>query len=271
MTRTSRTDAAPTRRQILAAGIGAAATALPFSRAWGQASPAPARRADIPNVLFIAIDDLRPQLGCYGQSYMRSPNIDRLAAGGALFERAYCQQAVCAPSRASLMTGCRPDTTKVHDLNTPLETVRPDLVTIPEHFRANGYHTSWVGKIYHHLRYRYDDPTDWDDDPTGWVEDPPELWDHVRGYATEEAIAELERRRANAPNERARRTAKGPPTEAGDLPDEAYNDGKFANYDHREAPRLQGHPRPAVLDGRRLPQATPAVRVSQALLGPVRP
>ncbi|MCC6861550.1 MAG: sulfatase-like hydrolase/transferase, partial [Bryobacterales bacterium] len=83
------------------------------------------------NVLFIAVDDLRPQLGCYGHPRIHSPHIDRLASRGLRFDRAYCQQAVCAPTRASLLTGTRPDTTGVHDLQTPLNTVRPDLVSLP--------------------------------------------------------------------------------------------------------------------------------------------
>src|SRR3954462_13324741 len=91
-------------------------------------APSSAKR---PNVLFIVLDDLKPELGCYGRSQIVSPNIDRLAGSGTLFLNAYCQQAVCAPSRVSFLTGCRPDTTKVHDLQTPLPTVRADLMTMP--------------------------------------------------------------------------------------------------------------------------------------------
>ncbi|MHC4195351.1 MAG: sulfatase-like hydrolase/transferase, partial [Planctomycetota bacterium] len=79
------------------------------------------------NVLFIAVDDLRPQLGCYGHKQIISPNIDRLAAQGLLFERTYCQQAVCAPSRASLLSGTRPDTTKIYHLKTPLRKAMPNV------------------------------------------------------------------------------------------------------------------------------------------------
>src|SRR6478735_7622867 len=100
---------------------------------------APAAESKRPNVLFIAVDDLRCELGCYGVKEIRSPNIDRLAASGVAFTRAYCQQAVCNPSRASLLTGLRPDSTRVWDLVTDLRTNIPDAVTIPQHFRKFGY------------------------------------------------------------------------------------------------------------------------------------
>ena len=101
-----------------------------------------------PNVLFIAVDDLRPELGCYGRA-AHSPNIDALAARGTLFERAYVQVALCMPSRVSVMTGQRPDTTGVVDFSVRFRDVQPDVVTLPQHFRAHGYKAVAFGKIFH--------------------------------------------------------------------------------------------------------------------------
>jgi arylsulfatase A-like enzyme len=102
------------------------------------------------NVLFIAVDDLRPELGCYGNTVVQSPNIDRLAARGTTFTSAYCQQAVCSPSRSSLLTGRNPDATEVWDLKTHFRVALPDAVTLPQYFKQNGYHCASLGKIYHH-------------------------------------------------------------------------------------------------------------------------
>lgn len=101
------------------------------------------------NVLFIAIDDLRPALGCYGDETAVTPHIDRLAKRGTVFNRAYCQQAVCGPSRLSLMTGRRPDTTRVWDLQTHFRAALPDVVTLAQHFKEHGHHCRSIGKIYH--------------------------------------------------------------------------------------------------------------------------
>jgi arylsulfatase A-like enzyme len=102
-----------------------------------------------PNVVFIAVDDLKPVLGCYGNKLVKSPNIDRLAKMGTVFMSNYCQQAVCGPTRASLMTGMRPDYTKIWDLKTRMRDMNPDIMTIPQHFASQGYVTSGVGKIFH--------------------------------------------------------------------------------------------------------------------------
>lgn len=117
--------------------------------------------ADKPNVLFIAVDDLRPELNCYGAEHIHSPNIDRLASEGTLFSRAYCQQAVCNPSRASLMTGLRPDTLNVYDLRTNFRDTTPWAVSIPELFKEYGYHTQAIGKIYHGGHGLKDDAISW--------------------------------------------------------------------------------------------------------------
>ena len=102
-----------------------------------------------PNILFIAIDDLRPEIGAYGSSVAISPNIDKLAEEGLRFNNAYCQQAICSPSRASLMTGARPETIKVIENFTDFRTMNPDIVTLPQHLMANGYQAVCVGKIFH--------------------------------------------------------------------------------------------------------------------------
>ncbi|WP_044303617.1 sulfatase-like hydrolase/transferase, partial [Rhodopirellula sallentina] len=103
-----------------------------------------------PNVLFLAIDDLRPELGCYGSEIAITPNLDKLAADGLLFNRAYCQQAICSPSRASLMTGARPDTIGVVENYAYFRDLNPDIVTLSQHFIANGYEAIYSGKIFHH-------------------------------------------------------------------------------------------------------------------------
>jgi arylsulfatase A-like enzyme len=89
------------------------------------------------------------ELGCYGNKLIKTPNIDRLASMGTVFMNNYCQQAVCGPTRASLMTGMRPDATKVWDLKTKMRDVVPNILTLPEYLISQGYITSGVGKIYH--------------------------------------------------------------------------------------------------------------------------
>jgi iduronate 2-sulfatase len=192
------------------------------------ASVVPSFAADRPNVLFIAVDDLRPEFGAYGASYIKSPNLDRIAQAGITFNRAYCQQAVCSPTRSSLMTGTRPDTTKVWDLETHFRTALPNVVTLGQHFKQHGYFVQGMGKIYHG---GFDDPATWS-----------VPWQTARGggaYARPENVALAQREpdeepaqpKAKAKKGAAKKAAKGPrgpAFESADVPDNAYADGKVA-------------------------------------------
>ena len=159
-----------------------------------------------PNLLFIAVDDLRPALGCYGDSTAVTPNIDKLSEEGILFERAYCQMAVCSPSRLSLITGLRPDTIRVWDLSTHFRKAVPDAVTLPQLFRENGYHTRSIGKILHGGGLPAKDDLSWSTDPLYDVNRDPQL-----RYATEQNLKGRGLKRSS--------------TELADVPDETYIDG----------------------------------------------
>jgi arylsulfatase A-like enzyme len=191
------------------------------------------------NVLFVVVDDLRPQLGCYGVDWVQSPHIDRLAQEGMLFERAYCQQAVCAPSRASVLSGCRPDTTTIYDLGTPLRTAMPDVLSLPQHLKAHGYETVSIGKVYHHRR----------DDMRGWSTEPYQStgdW-MGRGYLTDEAIEAIAKCDREQEAMGSSRRGLGPAFEAAAVPDDGYQDGRDARAAVAELGRLQGLDRPFFL------------------------
>lgn len=122
------------------------------------------------NVLFIVVDDLNTTLSCYGHSVVKTPNIDKLAQSGIKFNHAYCNYAVCGPSRGSFLTGLRPETIGILDNRTPLQDVLQDRVTLPALFRQNGYYTMSLGKIFHGSNEHND----------------PKAWDEIFGYTASE-------------------------------------------------------------------------------------
>jgi iduronate 2-sulfatase len=218
-------------------GIGLAAV-LPAVAA--VAADAAEKKPARYNVLFIAVDDLRPELGCYGADYMHTPHIDRLAGEGIVFSRAYCQQAVCNPSRASLLTGLRPDSTRVFDLKDHFRKHIPDVVALPQHFKQHGYFTQGISKIYHRGL----------DDPRSWS--VPHMRPEAPTYISPEIIRDILKRKKEAeaqgfftskgpgkvdpatgavlemPSRRWKRI-DGPAWEAPDVADNVLTDGKTAD------------------------------------------
>lgn len=195
--------------------VALVALLLPWA-ARAQPTPSASKR---PNVLFLAVDDLRPSFGVYGGP-IKSPNLDRLAAGGTTFVRAYCQQAVYSPSRTSLLTGQRPDTTRVYDLQTHFRTTLPDVVTLPQFFKQNGYHAQGMGKIYHN---GLDDKASWSV-PHAFPSRP------TYGPSTE---ADVKRRndqaRTAGRDVSGKKRLRGPAWEAAEGEDTHFTDGALAD------------------------------------------
>ncbi len=194
------------------------------SGAAGLAAPrhlyASERASEKRNVLFIAVDDLRPQLGCYGQSQMISPNIDRLAAEGLLFERAYCQQPICMASRASLLSGYRPEHNRIYTCQS-LHALAPDALSLNQHFEQNGYEIWASGKIYHHSEdHHHQFGSRWQNPQGDWV---------GRGYLTPEAIAAVRENEKRHASDLTTAGGRGPAFEAPEVEDNAYEDGAMTD------------------------------------------
>ena len=187
-----------------------------------------------PNVLFIAVDDLKPLLGCYGISWIQTPNIDRLAANGTVFTSNHCQVSFCAPSRASLLTGLRPDTNGLFlNPDKPSDWLRsrwPDLVTLPQQFRNNGYITHPFHKVFDGRTVdEGHDRASWSVPYAPWEMAPGEK-PGPGGYQDPATKARL----AEAAKEG--KPVSGPATEGCDIPDNAYHDGGVA---YTAAKRIQ--------------------------------
>lgn len=197
---------------------------------WMVASIAPVPAADRPNVLFIAVDDLRPELACYGKQHIHSPNIDRLAATGVLFERAYCMVPTCGASRASLMTGIRPTRTRFVSYQTIAQKDAPGITTMNTQFRKNGYFTASLGKVFHHAS----------DSAEGWSE-PAWRTKGIPWYRNPENH-ELHTKRQKQGSRK-----RGPAWESADVADDAYADGVIANRAIADLRRLKDREEPFFL------------------------
>ena len=191
------------------------------------------------NILFIAVDDLKPLLGCYGDPLAKTPNIDKLASRGAIYTHSYCQQAVSGPTRASLMTGKAPDYTKVWDLKTLIRDMNPDIVTLPQHLQSQGYTTAGIGKIFDprsvdkdedkvswsvpYMRYE-----DYMDNSTGQIMGyqyrSPELRKQMEALIAENEKSGLKKHEIN----KLVLDKLKPSTECIDINDDAYSDGAIA-------------------------------------------
>jgi iduronate 2-sulfatase len=174
------------------------------------------------NVLFIAVDDLKPLLGCYGDPLVKSPNIDRLAKRSVLFERAYTNQAVCSPSRNALLTGLRPQTLGIYDLGTNFRKSTPDAVTLPQHFQKHGYRAEALGKLFHVGHGNHEDAASWS---------VPHFQAKTVQYARAENKAEVTREEALFENKRVdvSKLPRGAAYESADVPDSTYGDGVLAD------------------------------------------
>ena len=206
-----------------------------------------------PNILLITVDDLKPNLGCYGDKLAITPNIDALAKEGTVFLNNQCQQAVCAPSRVSMFTGLRPDTTKVWDLKTYMRDMNPDVITLPQYFRKCGYETVGLGKLIHGAR---------NNDPQSWTipykQDKKLHYATAYGYPADENYLNERTKKIFAKikdkkmkwaqvKKYMKKNSASPSVECLDVPDGAYADGAIAEEAGALLQRVKGGGKPFLL------------------------
>ncbi len=204
--------------------MAAAAGVMAMLTSCGTSAP-----QERPNILFIIVDDLRPELGCYGNTEIKTPHIDEFAQGALVFNRAYCQAAACAPSRASVFLGQRAETMRVWSLGEKFREINPDAVTMPQHFHKYGYYTVSMGKIFHN---HMPDPVSFEEPdlrPAEYmtpemIDRDPESFYYDEELNKELALVRAERLKKN-PNAYAGGWAYGRSTENSDAPDNAFYDG----------------------------------------------
>lgn len=209
-------------RRALITGLTPVSILLGLSSCTGQQAP----KAK-PNILFIAVDDLRPELNCYGRSHIVSPNIDRLAAEGVLFERAYVQQAICMASRASLLTGYRNNQYRIFN-NEAVQKIIPGALTMNKFFENNGYDVYGVGKLYHHTEDHREQFGE------GWFDSHAGYKGLGRGYLLEESFIDSDE-------------GKGLPWECADVEDNEYMDGYYGEWVSKKLGELKDNDKPFFL------------------------
>lgn len=201
-----------------------AAALLPADEPTARAAEVADAARTGPNVLLLLVDDLKPALGCYGDALAATPSIDRLAARGMRFDLAYCNQAVCAPSRFTLMLGSHSTSTGLYGLGSRLRETLPDAVTLPQHFARHGYRTESLGKVFHIGHGNLGDPESFS---------VPHFPEKVIEYLLPESTdgGQLTREEAYFTNRELDRIGslpRGAAFEAPDVPDAAYADGRVA-------------------------------------------
>ncbi|WP_417851517.1 sulfatase [Thalassoglobus sp.] len=193
-------------------------------------------QAEKPNVLLILVDDLKPSFGAYGDDWVKTPNLDSLAASGMRFDMAYCNQAVCAPSRNNLLIGSRSTSTGIYSLGFHFRRAIPLAVTMPQYFMQHGYHSAGIGKVFHIGHGNINDEKSW-----SVPFHPDKVIDYVLPESTN---GELTKEEALFSNQPARGLPRGAAWEKADVEDGAYADGRIAaegiqrlqNYEKNKKP-----------------------------------